>query len=134
MAGQSTIARVSSANASLGLPGWLTHLERADLIRLAASVPELTYLFRHALIQEGAYQSLLRADRRLVHRAAGETLEVLRRAPAAALSWPRNWRAILKKPPMMRAPCAITPWPATRRWPALPTSRRWPPSKCFGRR
>jgi tetratricopeptide (TPR) repeat protein len=55
----------------------LQTLEAAELIRLAAVAPELAYLFRHALVQEAAYGSLVRADRRTVHRAVGEALEGL---------------------------------------------------------
>ena len=55
----------------------LAHIERANLIRLAGAEPELEYIFRHALVQESAYQSLVRADRRRVHRAAGLALEAL---------------------------------------------------------
>src|SRR5574341_1443349 len=55
----------------------LTALEDSGLIRLAQSEPELEYLFRHALIQDAAYESLLKADRRVLHRAVGETLERL---------------------------------------------------------
>jgi tetratricopeptide (TPR) repeat protein len=57
------------------LPDQLAQLEQHGLIRLAAAQPELAYLFRHALLQESAYSSLLRANRRLIHRAAGQALE-----------------------------------------------------------
>src|SRR5262249_1582426 len=46
-----------------------------DLIRLLAAQPEVEYVFRHALMQESAYGTLVRADRRRTHRAVGETLE-----------------------------------------------------------
>jgi len=59
---------------SLGLQ--LQTLEKADLIRLATAA-ELAYLFRHAMVQEAAYSSLVRADRRRLHRAAAEVLEAL---------------------------------------------------------
>ncbi len=57
----------------------LTHhlgsLESSGLIRLAAVEPDLEYLFRHALIQEAAYESILKTDRKRLHLAVGETLE-----------------------------------------------------------
>jgi len=59
------------------LPAQLTHLEAAGLIRLAAASPELAYIFQHALTRDAAYTSLLRRQRRAVHRAAGEVLETL---------------------------------------------------------
>lgn len=57
--------------------GELNTLESAGLIRLAQWEPELEYLFRHALVQEAAYASLLTADRKLLHRAVGEAIERL---------------------------------------------------------
>jgi serine phosphatase RsbU (regulator of sigma subunit)/tetratricopeptide (TPR) repeat protein len=47
------------------------------LIRLAQLQPELTYLFRHALVQDAAYASLLAEDRRRLHLAVGEAMERL---------------------------------------------------------
>lgn len=52
-------------------------LEASGLIQIAALQPELEYLFRHALVQEAAYSSLLKQDRRALHRAAGETILAL---------------------------------------------------------
>ena len=55
----------------------LNHLETTGLIHRAPSEPETDYLFRHSLVQEAAYKSLLRTDRIQLHRAVGETLERL---------------------------------------------------------
>lgn len=55
----------------------LAQLEAADLIRRAEAAPEPAYLFRHALVQDAAYASLLRSDRKRLHLAVGETLEAL---------------------------------------------------------
>lgn len=55
----------------------LGHLERYNLIHLAQQEPDLEYLFRHALVQDVAYGSLLRRDRRRLHRTVGQTLEAL---------------------------------------------------------
>jgi len=55
----------------------LNTLEGSGLIDVAQMMPELEYLFRHALIQDAAYESMLKADRRILHRAIGETLERL---------------------------------------------------------
>jgi tetratricopeptide (TPR) repeat protein len=49
-------------------------LEASGLIEIAALQPELEYLFRHALVQDAAYGSLLKQDRRTLHRFAAETL------------------------------------------------------------
>ncbi|HLF27558.1 MAG TPA: hypothetical protein VJG32_14585 [Anaerolineae bacterium] len=55
----------------------LTTLETSGLIRLAQTQPEVEYLFRHALVQEAAYDSLLKNSRRQLHRSVGEVLERL---------------------------------------------------------
>jgi tetratricopeptide (TPR) repeat protein len=55
----------------------LTQLESHGLVHVARMEPELEYLFRHALIHDAAYASLVKADRRALHREVGETLERL---------------------------------------------------------
>ncbi|MCC7361880.1 MAG: hypothetical protein IT317_20520 [Anaerolineales bacterium] len=64
----------------------LAHLESIGLVVLVRLQPELEYLFRHALVHAAAYSSLVKADRRRLHQAAGEALERLAPggAPAAA--------------------------------------------------
>jgi len=52
-------------------------LEAVGLLRRADAEPELEYLFRHALIHDASYRSLLRQDRRRLHLMVGETLETL---------------------------------------------------------
>lgn len=49
-------------------------LEASGLIQVATLDPELEYLFRHALVQDAAYSSLLKQDRRVLHRLAADTL------------------------------------------------------------
>jgi predicted ATPase len=53
----------------------LSQLETSGMIRLAAVEPDLEYLFRHALIQDAAYESLLSSDRKRLHRAVGSAVE-----------------------------------------------------------
>jgi tetratricopeptide (TPR) repeat protein len=53
----------------------LALLEQAGLIQLAQAEPELEYLFRHALLQETVYHSLLKSDRRALHRMVAQALE-----------------------------------------------------------
>ena len=50
-------------------------LETSGLIRLAQMEPELEYLFRHALVQEAAYDSILKADRKSLHLAVAREME-----------------------------------------------------------
>jgi predicted ATPase len=50
-------------------------LRSADLIRLASTDPDLEYIFRHALLQDAAYNLLLRGERQALHREVGTVLE-----------------------------------------------------------
>lgn len=61
----------------MAIEAQLDTLEAKGLIRLATSRPELEYLFRHWLVQDAAYGSLLKQERRELHRLVGEALEVL---------------------------------------------------------
>jgi tetratricopeptide (TPR) repeat protein len=56
---------------------YLETLELAGLLRRAQIEPELEYLFRHALVQEAAYESLLTRQREALHLAVAETIEAL---------------------------------------------------------
>ena len=60
----------------MALPRILDQLETAQLLRLRPE-PEATYSFKHNLLQQAAYESLLVQDRRALHRAVGEILERL---------------------------------------------------------
>ena len=55
----------------------LDTLEAKGLIRLASYRPELEYLFRHWLVQDAAYGSLLKQERKLLHGRVGAALEAL---------------------------------------------------------
>jgi tetratricopeptide (TPR) repeat protein len=55
----------------------ITELEESGLIRLLHAEPELEYLFRHVMIQDAAYATLLNKERRKLHRATAEVLEML---------------------------------------------------------
>ena len=48
---------------------YLDDLDRLDLTPLEAPEPELTYIFKHIITQEVAYETLLFAQRRQLHRA-----------------------------------------------------------------
>ncbi|MEQ8661810.1 MAG: hypothetical protein RLW62_13430, partial [Gammaproteobacteria bacterium] len=54
----------------------LQRLLEAQLIYPLDEAPDLTYVFKHALIQDAAYQSQLRNTRRKQHLRIAETLEV----------------------------------------------------------
>ncbi len=57
------------------LLGILSALESANLVRLSQSELDLECCFRHGLVQEAAYASLLKSDRQRLHLAVGEALE-----------------------------------------------------------
>ncbi len=52
-------------------------LEARDFTRVEMPRPLLTYMFKHNITQEVAYQTLLEAQQRELHRSVGEALESL---------------------------------------------------------
>ena len=54
------------------LPAHLEALMRQDLTALEAAEPELAYLFKHIVIHEVAYETLLFAQRRQIHQVLAE--------------------------------------------------------------
>jgi predicted ATPase len=52
----------------------LGRLIEAELLYQRGVLPQATYLFKHALIQEAAYQSLLRSTRQYYHQRAARVL------------------------------------------------------------
>lgn len=69
------LARVSGADGQLDRD--LATLQRVDLIREVARLPERVFAFRHALTQEAAYGSILQRRRREMHLSVASTLEEL---------------------------------------------------------
>ena len=59
------------------LDAHLLTLQREQMIRERARMPELEYIFKHQLTQEAAYNGLLKKDRRIYHRQVAEALERL---------------------------------------------------------
>ncbi|MFL6288493.1 MAG: ATP-binding protein [Actinomycetes bacterium] len=57
------------------IPASLAELQRLDLLRQSRRWPEPEYRFKHALIQEAAYRTLVRPDRERLHRMAAVYLE-----------------------------------------------------------
>jgi len=55
----------------------LAGLVAAELIAPQGAPPELSYSFRHALIQDAAYESLLKSTRRHYHRRIADTMSGL---------------------------------------------------------
>jgi class 3 adenylate cyclase/tetratricopeptide (TPR) repeat protein len=63
------------AEADQELERHLTELQVADLIREKQRLPELEYIFKHALAQEATYDSILLQRRRDLHARVGEAIE-----------------------------------------------------------
>ena len=53
----------------------LSRLVEAELLYQRGVPPATTYIFKHALIQDAAYQSMLKSQRRQYHHAIAQTLE-----------------------------------------------------------
>jgi class 3 adenylate cyclase/tetratricopeptide (TPR) repeat protein len=68
---------VEGIGAGEDLGGRLGALEAAGMIELAGVDPELEYRFHHVLIQEAAYDSILKQERRDLHLAVADVLERL---------------------------------------------------------
>ena len=56
------------------LKNGLVELEHAELIFRHGEPPEATYSFKHALVQDAAYESMLRSRRQVLHRKIADTL------------------------------------------------------------
>ena len=59
------------------LEGKLLTLQRQELIRERARIPELEYIFKHELTREAAYNGILKRQRPVFHRQVAEALERL---------------------------------------------------------
>jgi class 3 adenylate cyclase len=57
------------------LQGGLAQLVAAEFLQQKGTPPEATYRFKHALIQDAAYQSLLKSTRQQHHQRIANTLE-----------------------------------------------------------
>jgi class 3 adenylate cyclase/predicted ATPase len=53
----------------------LQKLVNSELIFCRGTPPELTYVFKHALVRDAAYESLLKSDRRALHKSLADILE-----------------------------------------------------------
>jgi len=77
--GQTFLYRVLAAIASeeRALDQDLLILQREEMIRERARIPELEYNFKHELTREAAYHGLLKKERRDFHRQVAQVLEEL---------------------------------------------------------
>src|SRR4029077_9661777 len=59
----------------------LDRLTSAELIFRRGAPPDSTYIFKHALVRDAAYQNLLKTRRQTIHAKLVEALEAIRAAP-----------------------------------------------------
>jgi len=55
----------------------LANLQAGELIREKQRVPELEYIFKHALVQEVAYENILLQERQSLHSRVGNIIETM---------------------------------------------------------
>ena len=83
----------------------LAKLAEADLIHTRGQPPDATYGFRHALIQDAAYEALLKSRRRELHRQVAQVMTD--RFPALAELQPevlaRHWTSAAEAEPAIAA-------------------------------
>jgi class 3 adenylate cyclase len=77
--GRSFLYRIlrAVAEADRELDQHLLELQGLELIREKQLIPEVEYIFKHALVQEATYESLLLKKRRELHERVGQAIEVL---------------------------------------------------------
>lgn len=77
--GRSFLYRILRAIAERAeeLDDYLANLERLEFIDEQRQYPDIEYMFRHAVIQEVTYNSILRNRRRQLHQRIGEALETI---------------------------------------------------------
>jgi class 3 adenylate cyclase/tetratricopeptide (TPR) repeat protein len=68
----------------LELDSALEHLEQSEIIQRVGSHPFDRYVFKHALLRDAAYESLLRANRRGIHAKVASAMEYERPEIVAA--------------------------------------------------
>ena len=71
----------------------LAHLRDAGLIFVRGEGDQASYLFKHALVQDAAYSTLLREPKQALHRAVATLLEQRKDATLIAELIARHWRA-----------------------------------------
>jgi class 3 adenylate cyclase/tetratricopeptide (TPR) repeat protein len=81
------LLRAVAAIDDRGLQSALDRLAEADLLIVEGSPPRATYRFKHALIQDAAYESLVKSHRQVLHRRAAE---ILRDEPKPAAAEPER--------------------------------------------
>jgi class 3 adenylate cyclase/tetratricopeptide (TPR) repeat protein len=77
------------ADSSKSLDEAIVNLQRREIIQEKSRYPERRYIFKHALTQQAAYDSILLSNRRELHRRAAKTIENHKPDQAAEIA--RHW-------------------------------------------
>jgi predicted ATPase len=99
----------------------LDRLADADLLFVEGAPPQANYRFKHALIQDAAYESLLKSRRQALHRRAAE---ILRDDPPRAWLNPKSSHITSPKPGSTTSRSNGGARPGTRPCAARPSRRR----------
>ena len=125
-------AAIASGDGERALQSALDRLAEADLLISEGLRPQASYRFKHALIQDAAYDSLLKGARQALHRRAAEILAGQPRPRPRPRS--RKSSPIISRKPASTSsrsnggagqairPCAARP--SRRRWPI--SAKPWP--------
>jgi class 3 adenylate cyclase/predicted ATPase len=68
------LLRAVAGTDDAALQAALDRLAEADILLVQGLPPDADYRFKHALIQDAAYENLLKSRRQVLHRRVGETL------------------------------------------------------------
>ena len=107
----------------------LNELMRLQLIYERIEVDERILVFSHALVQDAAYESLLKSRRQEMHRQAAQAIEKL--FPGSVRPWPLCWRIIMRAEAMPRTQSVTRSSPPTAHFRPMRSPK---PKACCGRR
>jgi predicted ATPase len=69
-----SLLRAVAGMDDLALQATVYRLAEADIVLVQGVPPQSEYRFKHALIQDAAYENLLKSRRQVLHRRVAETL------------------------------------------------------------
>ena len=78
----------------------LAQLEQAELVFRRGEPPEAVYSFKHALVRDAAYESLLKSRRQQLHGQIARALEESF-ADIVASASRKSWRTTSRKPALL---------------------------------
>jgi predicted ATPase len=100
----------------------MERLVDADLVFVDGLAPDATYRFKHALIQEAAYESMLRSRRREIHAQIAKAL--IRRSRRSPKQRRRRLQRIWRAPATRQGPRNTGKKPGSSHRGTQPTGRR----------